>query len=57
MLPVSFHPEVKREIKASFSWYQAQSLGLGYEFTQEIKEAIDSVRSLPSVWARIGKTR
>ncbi|WP_258312645.1 hypothetical protein [Alteromonas sp. KUL17] len=41
MLTVSFHPEVKREIKESFDWYQEQSLGLGREFTQELKEAID----------------
>lgn len=54
MLPASFHPEVKKEIKKSFSWYQEQSLGLGYEFTQEIKEAIDSVRSLPSAWTKMG---
>ena len=42
MLPVSFHPDVKKEIQQSFSWYQEQSLGLGHEFTQEIKEAIDA---------------
>ena len=56
MLPVSFHPEVKREIKESFDWYQEQSLGLGHEFTQELKEAIDSVSSLPSAWTKIGQT-
>jgi len=50
MLPVSFHPEVKREIKESFDWYQEQSLGLGHEFTQELKEAIVSISSLPSAW-------
>ena len=48
MLPVSFHPEVKREIKESFDWYQEQSLGLGHEFTQELKEAIDSVEIVRS---------
>ena len=56
MLPVSFHPEVKREIKESFDWYQEQSLGLGHEFTQELKEAIDSVSSLPSAWTKMGQT-
>ncbi|MEG3768866.1 hypothetical protein [Alteromonas sp. 14N.309.X.WAT.G.H12] len=55
MLPVSFHPEVKREIKESFDWYQKQSLGLGHEFTQELKGAIDSVSSLPSAWTKMGK--
>lgn len=48
MLPISFHPDVKKEIKESFSWYQEQSLGLGHEFTQEINEAIDSISSLPT---------
>ena len=56
MLPVSFHPEVKREIKESFDWYQEQSLDLGREFTQELKEAIDSVSSLPSAWTKMGQT-
>ena len=56
MLPVSFHPEVKREIKESFNWYQEQSLGLGHEFTQELKEAIDSVSSLPLAWTKMGQT-
>lgn len=56
MLPVSFHPEVKREIKESFDWYQEQSLGLGHEFTQELKEAIDSVSSLPSAWTKMVQT-
>jgi|OM-RGC.v1.030609590 hypothetical protein len=56
MLPVSFHPEVKREIKESFDWYQEQSLGLGHEFTQELKEAIVSISSLPSAWTKMGRT-
>ena len=56
MLPVPFHPEVKRVIKGSFDWYQEQSLGLGHEFTQELKEAIDSVSSLPSAWTKMGRT-
>jgi len=56
MLPVSFHPEVKREIKESFDWYQEQSLGLGHEFTQELKEAIVSISSLPSAWTKMGQT-
>ncbi|MGQ8364284.1 type II toxin-antitoxin system RelE/ParE family toxin [Glaciecola sp. 1036] len=56
MLPVSFHPEVKTEIKNSFDWYQEQSLGLGYEFSQELKESINSIRSLPSSWAKVGQS-
>ena len=43
MLPISFHPDVKREIKDSFSWYQEQSLGLGHEFNQELNGAVDSI--------------
>jgi hypothetical protein len=29
---------------------------LGHEFTQELKEAIDSVSSLPSAWTKMGQT-
>ena len=56
MLPVSFHPDVKKEIKDSFNWYQEQSLGLGHEFAHEIKESIDSIRSIPSAWSKMGQT-
>lgn len=55
MLPVSFHPDVKKEIKDSFNWYQEQSLGLGHEFAHEIKESIDSIRSIPSAWSKMGQ--
>lgn len=55
MLPVSFHPDVKEEVKKSFDWYQEQSPGLGHEFTIELKESIDSICSIPLAWPKMGQ--
>lgn len=55
MLPVSFHPAVRNEIRKSFNWYQEQCLGLGHEFAHELKESIDSIRAMPSAWAKMGQ--
>ena len=55
MLPLSFHPDVALEVKQSFDWYQAQSLGLGHEFIHELEESFDSIQSLPATWPKFGQ--
>jgi len=56
MLPIYFHPDTKVEIKESFSWYQLQSRGLGYDFIQELEEAFDSIQSLAHTWPKFGQS-
>lgn len=56
MFSVIFHPDVAVEVKASFNWYQEQSLGLGHEFVHEIEESIASIQSLPAAWSKMGQT-
>ncbi|OZB41763.1 MAG: plasmid stabilization protein [Alishewanella sp. 34-51-39] len=56
MLPVLFHPDVRIEVKATFDWYQEQSLGLGHEFIRELEESIQSICLLPTAWAKMGPT-
>lgn len=55
MPPIIFHPDVKEEIQHSFSWYQEQSKGLGYEFIHELEESFSSIQSLPSTWPKMGQ--
>lgn len=55
MFSVIFHPDVAVEVKASFDWYQEQSLGLGHEFVHEIEESIASIQSLPAAWSKMGQ--
>lgn len=49
---ILFHPDVKQEIRHSFEWYQAQSLGLGQEFINELEESFEAIKSLPLTWPK-----
>lgn len=36
---IIFHPDIAREIKASYEWYQSQAEGLGDDFMAEVELA------------------
>ncbi len=39
MLKLSFHPDVSKEIKASYDWYQEKAENLGDDFINELESA------------------
>jgi plasmid stabilization system protein ParE len=48
--PLEFHPEALAELERSKTWYEAQRLGLGELFFQEITTAISRIREAPNTW-------
>jgi plasmid stabilization system protein ParE len=48
--PLEFHPEALAELERAKAWYEAQRLGLGESFFQEIKTAISRIREAPNTW-------
>jgi toxin ParE1/3/4 len=37
VLDIEFHPDVTKEIKSSFKWYQNQTDGLGLDYLSELE--------------------
>lgn len=52
---LEFHPDVEKEVLASYSWYEKQSPGLGEDFLSELDEAYLSISEIPKVWPLISK--
>ena len=52
MMALQFHPEVSSEIKASYTWYQQQTEGLGDDFLNELETAYQAIIELPHTWPR-----
>ncbi len=50
MLKLKFHPQVSDEIKASYTWYQTQAIGLGDDFLDELESAYHAISELPQTW-------
>lgn len=50
MTNVYFHPEVARDIRESFVWYESQAKGLGDDFINELESAYETIAGLPGVW-------
>jgi hypothetical protein len=48
--PLEFHPEALAELERAKAWYEAQRLGLGESFSQEITTAISRIREAPNTW-------
>lgn len=49
-LPLEFHPEALAELERAKVWYDAQRLGLGESFFQEITAAVSRIRETPKAW-------
>lgn len=50
MLKLSFHPDVSKEIKASYDWYQEKTENLGDDFINELESAYQAIIELPKTW-------
>ncbi len=46
----SFHPEAAEEFNAAIEYYEACTVGLGFDFASEIYSAIDKAVSFPEAW-------
>lgn len=46
-LPLRFRPEVVGDLQAGADWYDARRAGLGGEFLEECKAALDGISRLP----------
>lgn len=52
MLDVKFHPDVAKEIKSSYQWYQNQTDGLGQDYLSELESSFQTIRELPNTWPK-----
>jgi toxin ParE1/3/4 len=48
MKPVVFHREAEAELECSIAWYENHQEGVGVDFKDEVKAAIDRIKSNPS---------
>jgi len=57
MSKLIFHPDVAKEIKASYEWYQGQAEGLGDDFLVELESAYEAIMELPNTWPNFSNNR
>lgn len=50
MKPLFFHPDVAKDIKDAFNWYEDKAKGLGNSFINELEIAYDRVSQMPNSW-------
>lgn len=46
-----FRPEVRKELKETYSWYESQQLGLGDEFINCVDEMLSRICLMPEAYA------
>jgi len=49
---IIFHPDIENEIKASYEWYQGQTIGLGDNFLTELETSFETIIELPDTWPK-----
>jgi hypothetical protein len=47
-------PGADSDVEAAFHWYEAQELGLGDQFLDELRATYDRIASGPSKYQRVG---
>ena len=52
MYKLAFHPDVSREIRESYNWYQEKAEGLGEDFMNELETAYRAIIELPETWLK-----
>ncbi len=52
MPDIVFHPDIDREVKASYQWYQDQAAGLGDDFLTELEAAFETIVEMPKTWPK-----
>ena len=51
-----FHPDISREIREGYLWYESKSAGLGEDFLNELESAFNLVLELPDTWPIISNS-
>jgi plasmid stabilization system protein ParE len=46
-MKLKFHPDITKDIKSSYQWYEEKSPGLGNEFINEIESGYDMLIQFP----------
>lgn len=47
-----FHPDVSKEVQASFVWYQKQAEGLGNDFVNELETGFGAITEMSETWPK-----
>ena len=55
MLDIEFHPDIVKEIKFSYQWYQNKTDGLGQDYLSELESSFQTIREFPNTWPRFQK--
>lgn len=50
MLKLNFHPDIHKEIKESYQWYESKAFGLGEVFMTELESAFRIIKEMPDTW-------
>lgn len=51
MKPVAFHPQAQAEFFAAQDYYEQCVGGLGLEFRNEVRSAVDTIQAAPDRWS------
>lgn len=49
-MKIVFHPEAEAEFEAAIDYYEEKEIGLGYDFSIEVHEAISRSVLFPKAW-------
>jgi len=50
VLNIIYHPDIEKEIKSSYQWYESKTKGLGEDFLSELESAFKTIAELPDAW-------
>ena len=56
-LPLRVRPEAAQDLEDAAAWYEEQSRGLGQEFLDEVRRALERVAEHPELYPSILATR
>jgi toxin ParE1/3/4 len=52
-MKVQFLEAAQSEFEEAIDFYNQQSAGLGFDFADEVKKAVERVRNYPEAWSRL----
>jgi plasmid stabilization system protein ParE len=52
-MEIAFLPPANGELTEAISYYNAQSEGLGYEFSAEVKRTLERIVHYPDAWPKL----
>lgn len=55
MPKITFHPDVVKEVKSSYLWYEKQANGLGEDYLAELEISYQAIVELPNTWPKLKK--